>query len=179
MFTLAQSENRINVALSRAKHGLYIMGNASNLRKNPTWRTILDEMEREEQIGFGFPIVCARHPDQVKIISEPGQLPKVAPLGTDENYIASTPLTPRRWLCTSMRIQAPLRTYLPIIGKVLCTQRYAFLPFLCLCSVTRTLTTTRAHDVTRAVCAWSAYASTLASNSVANPVEIVYSRSPT
>ena len=62
------------------------MGNASNLRKNPTWRTILDEMEKQGQIGFGFPIVCARHPDQVKIISEPGQLPKVAPLGTIENY---------------------------------------------------------------------------------------------
>ena len=155
------------------------MGNASNLRKNSTWSTILDEMEREEQIGFGFPIVCARHPDQVKIISEPGQLPKVAPLGTNDDYIASTSLTSCRWLCTSMRIQAPLWTYLPIIGNVLCTQQYAFLPLLCLFSVTRTSTTTRAHCVTRAVCAWSVYASTLASDSVTNPVEIVYSRSPT
>ncbi|KAF9649047.1 hypothetical protein BDM02DRAFT_3095370 [Thelephora ganbajun] len=76
-----KSENRINVALSRAKHGLYIMGNASNLRKNPTWSTILDEMEKEGQIGFGFPIICARHPEQVKIVSGPGQLPKIAPLG--------------------------------------------------------------------------------------------------
>lgn len=62
------------------------MGNASNLRKNSTWSTILDEMEKEDQIGFGFPIVCARHPEQVKIISEPGQLPKVAPLGMSKNY---------------------------------------------------------------------------------------------
>ncbi|KAF9780977.1 hypothetical protein BJ322DRAFT_1011491 [Thelephora terrestris] len=76
-----KSENRINVALSRAKHGLYIMGNASNLQKNSTWSTILDEMERKEQIGFGFPVACARHPDRAEIISEPGQLPSVAPLG--------------------------------------------------------------------------------------------------
>jgi len=83
VLTFSQSENRINVALSRAKHGLYIMGNASNLRRNPTWSTIVDEMEKKGQIGFGFPIVCSRHPDEVKLISEPGQLPKIAPLGMD------------------------------------------------------------------------------------------------
>lgn len=59
------------------------MGNASNLRKNTTWCTILDEMEKQGQIGFGLPIVCPRHPDQVKLVSEPGQLSKIAPLGMD------------------------------------------------------------------------------------------------
>jgi hypothetical protein len=76
-----QSSNRINVALSRAKHGLYIMGNAANLRKNPTWATIVEEMEIKGQIGFGFPVVCPRHPDQKQIINAPGQLPKIAPGG--------------------------------------------------------------------------------------------------
>ena len=70
------------------------MGNASNLRRNPTWSTILDEMEKEGQIGFGFPIVCARHPEQVQNISEPGQLPKIAPLGMDRNYAINVLLTP-------------------------------------------------------------------------------------
>ncbi|KAF8997694.1 hypothetical protein BDQ17DRAFT_1428824 [Cyathus striatus] len=51
-----KSSNRINVALSRAKHGMYILGNASNLRKNKTWSTILDEMELGGQIGTGIPI---------------------------------------------------------------------------------------------------------------------------
>ena len=94
MLNLTQSDNRINVALSRAKHGLYIMGNASNLRRNPTWCTILDGMEREGQIGYGFPIVCPRHPDQVKLISEPGQMQKVAPLGTSKEYVSGVLLTP-------------------------------------------------------------------------------------
>lgn len=70
------------------------MGNASNLRRNPTWSTILDEMEKHGQIGFGFPIVCERHLGQAKIISEPGQLPKVAPLGTSEGYTSNALLTP-------------------------------------------------------------------------------------
>ncbi|TFY64195.1 hypothetical protein EVJ58_g2786 [Rhodofomes roseus] len=60
-----KSSNRINVALSRAKHGLYIMGNAANLRKNETWSTILNEMEARDQVVHGVPIVCPRHPDQV------------------------------------------------------------------------------------------------------------------
>ena len=72
------------------------MGNASNLRKNPTWLTIVDEMEKHGQIGFGFPIVCARHPEQVKLISEPGQLPEIAPLGMGYNFAVNAFLTPRQ-----------------------------------------------------------------------------------
>ncbi|RDX40863.1 hypothetical protein OH76DRAFT_1412593 [Lentinus brumalis] len=76
-----KSANRINVALSRAKHGLYVFGNAANLRQNATWSTILDEMENRDQIGTAFPIICPRHPEQVNLISKPGQLPIVAPVG--------------------------------------------------------------------------------------------------
>ncbi|KAI0294249.1 P-loop containing nucleoside triphosphate hydrolase protein, partial [Multifurca ochricompacta] len=76
-----KSINRINVALSRAKHGLYILGNASNLRKNATWKVILDEMEDEDQIGYALPIVCPRHPLAVHSISKPGELPTFAPEG--------------------------------------------------------------------------------------------------
>ncbi|KAH9014346.1 hypothetical protein EDB85DRAFT_875353 [Lactarius pseudohatsudake] len=76
-----KSSNRINVALSRAKHGLYILGNASNLRKSETWRTVLDEMEKEDQLDYGFPIVCPRHPQSRQLISKPGQLPTHAPKG--------------------------------------------------------------------------------------------------
>ncbi|KAI9445914.1 hypothetical protein H4582DRAFT_1804702, partial [Lactarius indigo] len=76
-----KSCNRINVALSRAKHGLYILGSASNLRKNETWRTILDEMEKGDQLKDALPIVCSRHPDEKQLISEPGQIPTHAPEG--------------------------------------------------------------------------------------------------
>ncbi|KAI0628064.1 hypothetical protein C8Q77DRAFT_1068619 [Trametes polyzona] len=76
-----KSSNRINVALSRAKHGLYVMGNAANLRKNPTWSSILDEMENRGQVTSGFPIACPRHPEEVYLISKPGELPIRAPAG--------------------------------------------------------------------------------------------------
>ena len=50
-------------------------------------------MEKEGQIGSGFPIVCSRHPDQVKIVSEPGQLPIIAPLGTVKHNTIKALLT--------------------------------------------------------------------------------------
>lgn len=60
---------------------MYIMGNASNLRKNATWSTILDDLEEQELIGQGLPIICARHPEQVNLISKPGELRRYAPEG--------------------------------------------------------------------------------------------------
>ncbi|EED83477.1 predicted protein [Postia placenta Mad-698-R] len=76
-----KSSNRVNVALSRAKHGLYILGNAANLRKNETWSTILNEMDAREQIGHGFPISCPRHPEQTQVITRPGEIPRLSPAG--------------------------------------------------------------------------------------------------
>uniref|UniRef100_A0A0W0G4H7 C3H1-type domain-containing protein n=1 Tax=Moniliophthora roreri TaxID=221103 RepID=A0A0W0G4H7_MONRR len=76
-----KSSNRINVALSRAQHGMYIFGNAANLRQNETWRVIIDEMEQKEQLGFALPIVCPRHPDQVSMITQPHELSRQAPEG--------------------------------------------------------------------------------------------------
>ncbi|KAI1789279.1 hypothetical protein LXA43DRAFT_590107 [Ganoderma leucocontextum] len=76
-----KSPNRINVALSRAKHGLYIFGNVANLRQNPTWSTILDDMENRGQIGSALPIICPRHPKEAHMVSKPGELPLYAPAG--------------------------------------------------------------------------------------------------
>lgn len=73
--------NRVNVALSRAKHGQYILGNAANLRRNDTWASILDEMEANGQVGHALPIVCPRHPHTTRDIDGPNQLPLEAPEG--------------------------------------------------------------------------------------------------
>ncbi|GMK56414.1 hypothetical protein CspeluHIS016_0302540 [Cutaneotrichosporon spelunceum] len=51
-----RSCNRINVALSRAKHGMYIFGNADQLASgSEMWRTIIHELEDEGAIGPGIP----------------------------------------------------------------------------------------------------------------------------
>ncbi|GLB37649.1 putative P-loop containing nucleoside triphosphate hydrolase protein [Lyophyllum shimeji] len=77
-----KSDNRTNVALSRAKEGLFILGNAPQMSaRSPMWRGVTEELEREDCLGDGFPIACQRHPDAVKYISEPGQLQQFAPDG--------------------------------------------------------------------------------------------------
>ncbi len=38
-------------------------------------------MDQRDQIGFGFPVICPRHPDQRNVINAPGQLSVVAPEG--------------------------------------------------------------------------------------------------
>ena len=58
-------ENRVCVALSRAKHGLYCIGDFEMLRKNADiWEKIVSDMERKGYVGESLTIHCERHPQQ-------------------------------------------------------------------------------------------------------------------
>ncbi|KAG0210173.1 hypothetical protein BGX28_009613 [Mortierella sp. GBA30] len=78
-----KSPNRTNVLLSRAQHGMFLLGNASLMRqeKNGIWPKVIDELDRFDRIGKGFPIVCKNHPDMVNIVDSPRILKTVAPNG--------------------------------------------------------------------------------------------------
>ena len=41
--TFVQNQNRINVGITRAKHGLVIIGSAKALRKEANWAHLLDK----------------------------------------------------------------------------------------------------------------------------------------
>lgn len=56
--------NRVCVALSRAREGLYVIGNFDMMRKkNVLWETICSTVEQREQIGNELCLVCPNHPD--------------------------------------------------------------------------------------------------------------------
>ncbi|KAG8709972.1 hypothetical protein FRC11_005001 [Ceratobasidium sp. 423] len=75
-----KSKNRTNVGLSRAKHGLYIFGNAPELaRGSDMWAHILQELHIPGCVGRGFPVKCYNHPEYIQWIEQPGQLEAVAP----------------------------------------------------------------------------------------------------
>lgn len=79
------NKNRLVVALSRARRGLYIYGNAvtltaqegsdSTFGRDPLWNTLIQHMKEREQFVFeaGFPITCVRHGTTVEM-TEPQDL---------------------------------------------------------------------------------------------------------
>ena len=70
------------VALSRAREGLYVLGNAQDLQSQSTmWRDVLAILEKNGAVGSAFPIACYRHQDQTKLVSKPRQLARIAPDG--------------------------------------------------------------------------------------------------
>ncbi|KAJ6649215.1 NFX1-type zinc finger-containing protein 1 [Pseudolycoriella hygida] len=66
-----RTDNRICVALSRAKHGFYIVGNMDCLVNSPsaTWKKISEELERQGSIGTSIPIKCRNHEEIIEIKS--------------------------------------------------------------------------------------------------------------
>ena len=57
-------ENRICVALSRAKKGFYCFGNFTLLRDScDTWRNILQYLESKQKLGSSLVLCCSNHPD--------------------------------------------------------------------------------------------------------------------
>ena len=58
-----RDENRICVALSRAKHGLYVIGNFNLFcSSSKLWRSIVQDLQTQDRIGQSLPLECQRHP---------------------------------------------------------------------------------------------------------------------
>ncbi len=79
---------RINVLLSRARHGLILIGNATTLRNANSadarlhWGRILDLLDRGKHMYKGLPAQCQRHKQMVHpLLSNPGDFKDRAPDG--------------------------------------------------------------------------------------------------
>lgn len=59
-------KNRVCVALSRARKGLYCIGNFALLaEKSELWRRIVKDMKQRNSIGDSLKLVCSNHPERV------------------------------------------------------------------------------------------------------------------
>ncbi|KAG0000655.1 hypothetical protein BGZ80_006325, partial [Entomortierella chlamydospora] len=78
-----KSENRTNVLLSRAKHGMYLIGNASLMEKEKhrLWPKVIGELRQYNRVGEGLPIVCKNHPHIENFASTPEMLSTMSPDG--------------------------------------------------------------------------------------------------
>ncbi|KAJ3374571.1 hypothetical protein GGF31_007349 [Allomyces arbusculus] len=77
-----KTENRVNVMLSRARLGMYLVGNADMMRKHsPMWTKVLALMEKQELVGPALPLYCQQHPDDVRWAATPDELRRCSPDG--------------------------------------------------------------------------------------------------
>ncbi|KAI1205905.1 uncharacterized protein F4807DRAFT_246245 [Annulohypoxylon truncatum] len=77
------TSNRINVLLSRAQHGMYLIGNANTYRHVDMWAKVLRILERNGNIGRELELQCPRHPDPEEplLVSKADDFLRVAPEG--------------------------------------------------------------------------------------------------
>lgn len=73
------TKNRINVLLSRAKHGMYIIGNSKTYRSVPMWQDVIEQLDAQENIGTKLGLQCPRHPETPIFVSEPDDFAVHAP----------------------------------------------------------------------------------------------------
>ncbi|KAI5644349.1 AAA domain-containing protein [Phthorimaea operculella] len=71
-------ENRICVALSRAKEGLYIFGNINTLKTNSDlWMKIAQTLESNGRLGTTLTLKCENHPEKITTVSSADDLRKL------------------------------------------------------------------------------------------------------
>ncbi|KAK4506443.1 hypothetical protein PRZ48_000175 [Zasmidium cellare] len=74
-----RTSNRINVLLSRAMHGMYIIGSSKTSEHIPMWKQVLDILRTNGNIGPAIQLCCPRHPETPLAITEPYQFAHMSP----------------------------------------------------------------------------------------------------
>ncbi|KAI9880244.1 MAG: hypothetical protein M1830_004588 [Pleopsidium flavum] len=75
------TSNRINVLLSRARHGLYIIGNAETSGHVPMWAKVISILKKANNFGPKLALCCPRHPSTSIQVSTPDDFSRLAPEG--------------------------------------------------------------------------------------------------
>ena len=76
-----KTSNRINVLLSRARHGMYIIGNSDTSRPVSMWAEVLSILEHSKKIGPSLALCCPRHKETPIDVSVPDDFARLAPEG--------------------------------------------------------------------------------------------------
>ncbi|CAG8518815.1 4362_t:CDS:10 [Funneliformis mosseae] len=80
-----KSTNRSNVLLSRAREGMYLIGNSKLMatRSEKMWTPVIDMLQARNppQVGYGMPIACHKHPEYKHVIENPEDFDRISPDG--------------------------------------------------------------------------------------------------
>ena len=76
-----RTTNRINVLLSRAQHGMYLIGNSDTYSNIDMWQKVINMLRMTDALGTTLRLSCPRHPATEIEVLEPDDFPKVSPEG--------------------------------------------------------------------------------------------------
>ncbi|EXJ78661.1 hypothetical protein A1O1_09062 [Capronia coronata CBS 617.96] len=76
-----RTTNRINVLLSRAQHGMYLIGNADTYSNVPMWQKVIDMLRASDSVGNDLALCCPRHKATPIQVSAPEDFPRLSPEG--------------------------------------------------------------------------------------------------
>ncbi|PWY83340.1 P-loop containing nucleoside triphosphate hydrolase protein, partial [Aspergillus heteromorphus CBS 117.55] len=76
-----RTSNRINVLLSRAKHGMYIIGNSATAGDVAMWRQVVDILKENDNFGARLELQCPRHLGLPIWVSQPDHFAQYSPEG--------------------------------------------------------------------------------------------------
>lgn len=76
-----KASNRINVLLSRAKHGMVILGNAETCSRIGMWADAVKMLKENGNFGDELELCCPRHPDTIIKASAPEHFLRFSPEG--------------------------------------------------------------------------------------------------
>lgn len=75
------TSNRINVLLSRARHGMYIIGNAHTASSVAMWDQVITKLRQKGSFGKELELQCSRHPINKGMVSHPEHFVRFSPDG--------------------------------------------------------------------------------------------------
>ncbi|RDA95307.1 hypothetical protein CP533_3511 [Ophiocordyceps camponoti-saundersi (nom. inval.)] len=73
------TSNRINVLLSRARDGMYIIGNANTCQHVPMWAEVMALLKATSRFGTRLELQCPRHPNARLSVSQPDHFVQISP----------------------------------------------------------------------------------------------------
>ena len=76
-----RTKNRINVLLSRAQHGMYLIGNTDTYSNIPMWAQVHDMLQGMNSVGKALGLCCPRHIDTEIQVVQPEDFTRLSPEG--------------------------------------------------------------------------------------------------
>jgi AAA domain-containing protein len=76
-----RTSNRINVLLSRARHGMYIIGNSATAETVPMWSDTIQVLRDSGNLGTSFELACPRHPETPIFVKGADEFESYSPEG--------------------------------------------------------------------------------------------------